>query len=111
LWSVWRALTIDGFRWLSKAADWHHLIYAGVILAAMIAVVVEYHRTAMLFTWMKAIYLLPAVLPFFGLFLGGLERIWRRWPRLVGGWMVAMVLASMVDLAWLVRDVTALMNE
>jgi hypothetical protein len=104
--AVGRGVASDGVRWLAERRDWHHLVYIGVVLGALIALVIRYHRLAILFTWMKAIYLLPAVLPFFKLFLDGLEQLWRRRPRAVTAWMLAMVAASIVDLGWLIHDLT-----
>jgi hypothetical protein len=72
----------------------------------LIGLLVEYHRLEWLFIWMKAIYLFPVILSLFALFLLGLERLWQRWPRLVGSWMAAAVAVSLVDLAWLLHDLT-----
>jgi hypothetical protein len=55
---------------------------------------------------MSPIYLLPALVPFYKLFLDGLELLWRRWPRAVTTGMAAMVAASTTDLALLVRHLT-----
>ena len=97
----------DGNRWFAVDDDWIDLIPVMVLIASMIAVVVRYHRTAVLFTWMNPIYLLPALLPFYKLFLDGLELLWRRWPRPVTIGMAAMVAASTTDLALLIRDLTS----
>jgi hypothetical protein len=103
---VWHGFWRYGRRWFAIDSDWQHLIPVVVLIAAMIAVVVRYHRTAVLFTWMNPIYLLPALLPFYTLFLDGLERLWRRWPRPVTIGMAAMVAASTTDLALLIRHLT-----
>ena len=104
--SIQRGVSVRGLRWFGERHDWQNVVYIGVLLAAVIALVFKYHRFVVLFTWMKAIYLLPAILPFFKLFLDGLERLWRWRPRLVTGWMLAMVAASMADLGWLIHDLT-----
>jgi hypothetical protein len=104
--SLWRGVSARGVRWFAEHGDWHHLVYAGAMVAALIALVVEYHRLAIVFQWMKAFYLFPAILSFFLLFLGGLELLWRRYPRVVTAWMLALVAASIVDLGWLIRDLT-----
>jgi hypothetical protein len=108
--SVWRGLSSRGLRWLAYADEWHHLVYAGVMLSAFVALIVAYHRTAILSVWMKAIYLLPAILPFFALFLHGLQQLWQRHPRFVTLWMLAMIAASIVDLGWLIHDLMPLRN-
>lgn len=104
--STWRGVSGQGVRWFAKNHAWQHLVYAGVTLAALIALVVTYRRQMLLFIWMKVIYLFPAVLAFFALFLDGLESLWRRWPRLVTGWMAAAILVSMVNVGWLIYDLT-----
>jgi hypothetical protein len=101
-----RGVVRQGLGWLSQERDWQHLIYVGVLLASLIAVLIEYHRLEWLFIWMKAIYLFPVILSLFALFLIGLERLWQRWPRLVRGWMLAAIAVSLVDLAWLLHDLT-----
>jgi hypothetical protein len=93
---------------LAHSEVWHALVFVGVMLISLIALVVSYHRTLLLFSWMKAIYLFPALLPLFALFLTGLNLLWRRWPRLVTGWMMALVAVSIVDLGWLIHDLTGL---
>jgi hypothetical protein len=108
--SVWRGLSSRSLRWLAYADEWHHLVYAGMMLGALVGLIVAYHRTAILSIWMKAIYLLPAILPFFALFLHGLELLWRRHPRFVLFWMLAMIAASIVDLGWLIHDLMPLRN-
>jgi hypothetical protein len=84
--------------WLVADRHWCDLVYSAAMLAAMVALVVSYHRWPWVFTWMNPIYLLPAVLPLYRLFLLGLGALWRWSPRLVAAWMVAMVSASIVDL-------------
>ena len=104
--STGRGLRSRGLRWLTEQHDWQHLVYVGVVLAALIALLIQYHRLEWLFIWMKAIYLFPAILSLFALFITGLELLWRRWPRLIAVWMVAMVVVSIVDLGWLIHDLT-----
>jgi len=104
--AVWLGFARNGRRWFAVDDDWPDLIPVMVLIAAMIAVVTRYHRTAVLFTWMNPIYLLPALLPFYKLFLDGLQLLWRRWPRPVTIGMTAMVLASATDLALLIRTLT-----
>lgn len=104
--SMWHGISRRGLRWLAEHPDWHHLVYIAAMLAALIAVVVEYHRLAILITWMKALYLLPVILPFYKLFLDGLELQWRRWPRAVSVWMILLVAASIVDTGWLIHDLS-----
>jgi len=104
--AVGRGFGRYGRRWFAVDGDWHHLIPVVVLIAAMIAVVVRYHRTAVLFTWMNPIYLLPGLLPFYTLFLDGRELLWRRWPRPVTIGMAAMVTASATDLTLLIRHLT-----
>jgi hypothetical protein len=104
--SAWQGVSVRGLRWFGEQHDWHHLLYIGVLLAALIAVVAEYHRLAILVTWMKAIYLFPAILPFFKFFLDGLELLWRRSPRLVTVWMAALIAASITDVGWLIHDLS-----
>jgi hypothetical protein len=104
--AVWLGFGRYGRRWFGVDGDWPDLIPVVVLIAAMFAVVVRYHRTAVLFTWMNPIYLLPALLPFYKLFLDGLELLWRRWPRPVTIGMAAMVAASTTDLALLIRHLT-----
>jgi hypothetical protein len=105
--STIRGVTAHGRRWLIEYLDWQHVVYAGVMMASLAAVIVAYHRLATAFLWMKAVYLLPGILSFFALFLLGLERAWRRSPRVVTVWMLALTIAAMVDVAWLLRDVTS----
>lgn len=102
--SVWRGVARRGLRWFAEDGEWHHLVYVAVMLASLIALLVEYHRLAIMSMWMKAFYLFPAILSFFSLFGGGLELLWRRHPRLVTWWMLAVVVASIADLGWLIRD-------
>lgn len=102
--SLRHGVSIQGFRWFGARHDWQYLVYIGVVLAALIPLLIKYHRLLVLFTWMKAIYLLPAVVPFYRLFLDGTERLCHGRPRLVTGWMVAMVAASIADLGWLIHD-------
>jgi hypothetical protein len=109
LWSTARGVSLRGFHWFAERHDWQHLVYTGAMLASLIALVITYRRQALHFVWMKVIYLLPAVLSFYKLFLDGLERMWLRWPRLVTGWMVAMVAASIVNAAWLIADLIAVL--
>jgi hypothetical protein len=104
--SLWLGVRRYGRRWFAVDSDWHPLIPVVVLIAAMIVLVVRYHRTGILFTWMSPIYLLPALLPFYRLFLDGLEMLWRRWPRPVTIGMAAMVAASTADLALLIRQLT-----
>lgn len=104
-WSA-RGLWTRGLGWLTAQHDWQHLVYVGVVVASLLAVLIEYHRLQWLFIWMKAIYLFPAILSLFALFLTGLELLWQRWPRLVTGWMIAMVTVSIADLGWLLHDLT-----
>lgn len=103
--STVRGVSARGLRWFAAQHDWQYLVYVGVFVAALIALVINYHRTMMLFSWMKAIYLLPVILPLFKLLLDGIERLWRWRPRLVVGWMLALVAASIADLGWLIHDV------
>jgi hypothetical protein len=102
--SVWRGVSVHGARWFAENHEWQHAVYAGALLAAMIALVIRYHRLWILFTWMRPHYLFPAILPFYKLFLDGLEVLWRRRPRLVTGWMLAMIAASVIDIGWLIHD-------
>jgi len=104
--ALWRGVSLRGKRWLAEDNDWHHLVYVGAMVAALVALIVKYHRLAILFMWMKAFYLFPAILSFFLLFLVGLELLWRRSPRLVTTWMLALVAASIADLGWLIHDLT-----
>jgi hypothetical protein len=106
--SVRAGVSVHGLRWLAAHHDWQHLVYIGVLFAALVPLLIKYHRLLVLFTWMKAIYLLPVIVPLFTVFLDGLERLWRRRPRLVTGWMVAMVAASIIDLGWLIHDLMGL---
>jgi hypothetical protein len=105
VWATGRGLVARRLTWLAAYQEWQHLVYVAAMLAAMGLLLVQYHRLAILYMWMKAIYLLPAVLPLFALFLHGLQRLWQRAPRLVTAWMLAMVAASVVDLGWLIHDV------
>lgn len=104
---AWLALRAGGLRRLAAVHDWHHLLYGGAATAALVALVANYHKQVILFTWMKAFYLFPAILAFYKLFLDGLEILWRRRPRLVFGWMACLVAASIVDTGWLISDLMA----
>jgi hypothetical protein len=97
-------LVARGRGWLLEYQDWQHLVYVAAMLASLCVLVVAYHRLAILHTWMKVIYVLPAVLSAFVLLLNGLERLWQRAPRLVTAWMLALIAASVVDLGWLIHD-------
>lgn len=97
-------LAARGRGWLLEYQDWQHLVYVAAMLASLCVLVAAYHRLAILHTWMKVIYVLPAVLSSFVLLLNGLERLWQRAPRLVTAWMLAIIAASAVDLAWLIHD-------
>jgi hypothetical protein len=99
-----RGTLAQGRRWFARETDWQHLVYIAVMLAALFSLIVQYHRLAILYQWMKAIYLLPAVVSFFAVFVDGLERVWSRYPRLVTLWMAAATAASMIDVAWLIHD-------
>lgn len=103
---AWRGVSAHRLRWFAEDYQWHHIVYIGVMLAALIAVLVEYHRLAIFFTWMKPFYLFPAILSFFKLFLDGLDSFWRRWPRLVTVWMVLLTAASIADIGWLIYDLS-----
>lgn len=109
--STWRDVRQSGLGVLARAHDWHHLVHTGAMFAALIALIANYHRQAILFMWMKAFYLFPAVLSFYKLFLDGLEILWRRYPRLVLAWMVALVAASTVDTGWLILDLARTIHE
>lgn len=104
--SAWHGVSAQGLRWFALHHDWHHIVYIVVMLAAEIAILVQYRRLAIMFMWMKAFYLFPALLPFFKLFLDGLEPLWRRWPRFVAVWMTVLVLASVADMGWLISDLS-----
>jgi hypothetical protein len=104
--SAWRGVSGHGLRWLAEHRHWHHIVHIGAMTAALIAIVIAYHRLVIQSSWMKAFYLMPAILAFFTLFLDGLEALWRRHPRLVTVWMSALVAASMADIGWLIHDLS-----
>ncbi len=102
--SVRRGTSTRGLRWFAEQHEWQDVVYIGALLAALIALALKYHRFLIAFTWMKAIYLLPVILPLFTLFLDGFEHLWRWRPRLVTTWMLALVIASIADIGWLIHD-------
>ncbi|HYD49993.1 MAG TPA: hypothetical protein VEB21_16670, partial [Terriglobales bacterium] len=102
---------IEGVRragpgWLAQHHQWHALAYSGAMLAALIALLIQYHRMAILYLWMKVIYLLPALFGFAALMVGGLAILSRRWPRLVALWMATSVALAIIDAIWLALDLT-----
>lgn len=104
--STWQGVLQHGRRWLAEQQDWLHVVFAATMVAALILLIVQHHRQWLLFTWMKAIYLMPAILPGFKLFLDGLGVLHQRHPRLVTAGMLALVAASIADLGWLIHDLT-----
>jgi hypothetical protein len=102
--SLWRGVIHRGKSWLAEQHDWIHVVYAATMVTALLLLVAEHHRQWLLFTWMKAIYLMPAILAFFRLMVLGLEAFYRRVPRLVTATMSALIVASCADLIWLIHD-------
>ncbi|MBI3784756.1 MAG: hypothetical protein HY270_15290 [Deltaproteobacteria bacterium] len=105
--SLWSTAAARGLLSSVRTNDWPPLFYLGVMVSAMVVLIVNYHRQWMLFTWMKAIYFLPVIVPILRLLVEGLEWLWQRWPRLVTAWMAAAILASIIDVGWLIHDLVA----